>query len=506
MLPEELRLAEELVPLRPDSALVVLNNTEYAGAKNDYVRASYCLIKTYAEYNAYAPGIDQAQMREGVDYFLLHGNRDRKALAYYLRAVVSEVNGSGDEAGKASDLLRACRLVKGSSDHRLAALVNHRYAALLDERKWYESSLPYLETSLREARLAGSVPLQVTSLINMSYRSLFLSDGSGDYTDAIGLSEKALEVAGDSDPDVARALNALSACYSRDGQFDRALDCARRSVKIQERLVREGKRKEEVHYVALGDAFRKMSMADSALYYAGKAMESTVIVTRMSGTQLSYIVYRDLLHDSENAVKYLTRYNALREQQADSQQNDKVITERMEIEKSYIRSSRTRVICISLAAVAVLCILLYLLCRKLAKRKSDLQRKNREIEIGQAQLRESESDRSSLRSSLMYRDKLVLSLFDHPHYLSDGEFERLEHILNDACDNFTERMKSDFPGMTRAELRIAVLLRFGFSIRQISVMLGISPTSVTKGKQRLKARVSSCIKSESGLEDFIAHY
>jgi DNA-binding CsgD family transcriptional regulator len=60
--------------------------------------------------------------------------------------------------------------------------------------------------------------------------------------------------------------------------------------------------------------------------------------------------------------------------------------------------------------------------------------------------------------------------------------------------------------MTPAELRMAVLMRFGFSGKQIATMLGISPTSVTKGKQRLKARVASRLDSGSGLDSFIANY
>jgi tetratricopeptide (TPR) repeat protein len=503
-LPAELRSAERLLGSVPDSALVVLDTSGYAGSQDSYIHASYCLLKTYAEYNAYRDYIDESQLQEGVDYFLKHGTRDRKALAYYLRAVVSEVNGSGDEAQRANDLLRACKLVEGSADHRLAALVNLRYASLLDARKWYDASLSYLETGLREAELDESRALQVTALINLSYRSLFLGDESRDYSDAIAYSMRALEVSGDSEQDASRALNSLAACYSRDGQFEKALDCAGRSVRIQEKLLREGKRCEEVRYAVLGDAFRKMEMPDSALFYAGKALVSSDIISKMSGAQLSYIVYRDLLHDNDNAVKYLTVYNALRDRQSDELQNDKVITGREEIEKSDIRTSRSRVICVAAAVVSLLAVLIFLLRRQLSRRRSDLKKRDREIVLSRSRLRQSESERSSLRSALMSRDKLVTSLGERPHYLSDAEFARLESVLDEACGSFTGRMKSEYPEMTAAELRMAVMMRFGFSGKQIAVMLGISPTSVTKSKQRLKARLS--LGKDAALDDFIAKY
>ena len=87
------------------------------------------------------------------------------------------------------------------------------------------------------------------------------------------------------------------------------------------------------------------------------------------------------------------------------------------------------------------------------------------------------------------------------------EFVSLEDmLLDDVCNRFTERLKSSFPGLTAAELRIAVLLRFGFSGKQMAAMMGISPTSVTKGKQRLKARVVSALPEGTSIDEFIATF
>ena len=72
-------------------------------------------------------------MNVGVDYFLKYGTHDRKALAYYLRAVVRQDNKSGSEAEWASDLLLATKEIKGSDNHMLAALINLRYAVVLNE-------------------------------------------------------------------------------------------------------------------------------------------------------------------------------------------------------------------------------------------------------------------------------------------------------------------------------------------------------------------------------------
>lgn len=144
--------------------------------------------------------------------------------------------------------------------------------------------------------------------------------------------------------------------------------------------------------------------------------------------------------------------------------------------------------------------------RRLRNRDEAIERKDSEIGESKTLLHESESERSELRSVLMFKDKLVMSLQQNPRYLSDAEWGRLEKILDDVCNRFTERLKSSFPGLTAAELRIAVLLRFGFSGKQMAAMMGISPTSVTKGKQRLKARVVSALPDGTSIDEFIATF
>ncbi len=509
-LPEDLRLAESVVTFQPDSALAILDSASYSETSGRYLYASYCLLRTYAEYNAYKPGIDEARMNVGVDYFLKYGTHDRKALAYYLRAVVHDENKSCGESEWAKDLLLATKEIRNSEDHMLAALINLRYAVILNERKWYDASLPCLEKGLEEAEKAESLPLRVTALINLSHRSLFLGDENKDYSESIEYALRAAEISQGQDQDHTRALYNLAACYSRDGQFDKSLECASTAVRTQERLFREGKRKNRVRYAVLADAFRKMNMPDSALFYAAKEMEAPDLIAKLSGSQLSYIVYRDLLDDKENAVKYLTIHNEIKSQLEASQQNDKIIENSVEAEKADIRSSRSRIIGSAVAAVLSLIVALYVIVRmfrrRLRNRDEAIERKNSEIGESRTLLHESESERSELRSVLMFKDKLVMSLQQNARYLSDAEWERLEKILDDVCNRFTERLKASFPGLTAAELRIAVLLRFGFSGKQMAAMMGISPTSVTKGKQRLKARVASALPEGATIDEFIATF
>ena len=93
-----------------------------------------------------------------------------------------------------------------------------------------------------------------------------------------------------------------------------------------------------------------------------------------------------------------------------------------------------------------------------------------------------------LLSILIDQDKLVSSLRVNPRYLKDNDWTALENLLDKVYCKFTKVLMSKYPSLTASERRLCVLLKLDFPIRSMSLMLGISPTSVTKSKQRLKAR------------------
>ena len=100
----------------------------------------------------------------------------------------------------------------------------------------------------------------------------------------------------------------------------------------------------------------------------------------------------------------------------------------------------------------------------------------------------SDSNVQRLLSVLIDQDKLVSSLRVAPRYLKESDWSALENLLNRVYCEFTTLLKTKYNTLTAAELRLCILLKLDFPIRSMSLMLGISPTSVTKSKQRLKAR------------------
>lgn len=159
----------------------------------------------------------------------------------------------------------------------------------------------------------------------------------------------------------------------------------------------------------------------------------------------------------------------------------------------------------ALAFQLLLIVVILLVYRRTLQRlESRLQTLDGQIRTRDDELRESEHDREALRSVLMDKDPFVAGLHAQPRYLSDADWERLCGLLDQVCSGFCARLRERWPEMTLAELRTAVLLRYRFSGAQMAAMMGISPASVTKSKQRLKARVG--LPEGGSLDEFLGSF
>lgn len=498
-IPEDMAVAETLLRTAPDSAIVLLGKCNDARNGNRYQRATWCLLNVWAGYNSYSLDLSLAQLDTACSYFISKGTHLRKAQAYYLRGAVRQELKDGTEPEWVDDYLRGCREADNCNDPYISTLVYNRYGIEMNNRKWYDEAIPALEKSAESAAKAGMEGFRVTALINISHSYLFKGDQDQDWTKATEYALQACEVAENAKmlDSRSRALTALSTCYNRSGDYEKALESSREAVKIQEQLFREGKRKDPVRYNPLADAFRKVGNADSALFYVRKSYDSPEIITRMTAMQLSYIIYRDLLHDNDMTVKYMSLYQELRTQQIADQGSGTVIENTIKYEKERSRSVAEKmaaIICIILLG----CLILFLIMRRYraiaAKRHKALENAERELSIKAAELsarseetRKAERKVEIVSTELIDRDPLVASLRKAPRYLSDSEWAKLCNLADKVYDGYSSSLAS--AGLTAGNIRVACLMKLGFSTSDSAVMLGISPASVTKAKQRLKSKI-----------------
>ena len=94
-----------------------------------------------------------------------------------------------------------------------------------------------------------------------------------------------------------------------------------------------------------------------------------------------------------------------------------------------------------------------------------------------------------LLQTLAGQNHLLEQLHAAPRYIQDGEWAELERVLRNSFDLTPESLHVSYPGLTKGDIRAYILSHLQFSVSEQAILLGISPASVTKARQRLKAKM-----------------
>jgi translation initiation factor RLI1 len=86
--------------------------------------------------------------------------------------------------------------------------------------------------------------------------------------------------------------------------------------------------------------------------------------------------------------------------------------------------------------------------------------------------------------------------------LTDTDWEKFKTLFEKIYPGFFINLKEKVSDITLAEQRMAALTRLHLTSRQIGSILGISPNSVNKTKQRLRQRLN--LEAEMNIEEIIA--
>lgn len=91
----------------------------------------------------------------------------------------------------------------------------------------------------------------------------------------------------------------------------------------------------------------------------------------------------------------------------------------------------------------------------------------------------------SLISSIKPLDSLIKS----PKPLTAAQWAEVEENINKLYENFTLRLKEQFPSLTDNDLQVCCLIKLRISVANMAEILNISPASVSKRKQRIKDQI-----------------
>lgn len=126
-------------------------------------------------------------------------------------------------------------------------------------------------------------------------------------------------------------------------------------------------------------------------------------------------------------------------------------------------------------------------------------------------------DLSVQKAKLIERDQFLTTLLikkipilndlnTNPRYIEESKWHEITYTVDQLFNSFSVRLHLDFPTLTEEDIRYCCLFKLRLSNAAISSLMGISPSSVTKRKQRIKEKINQYKFSESDKEKSLEIY
>lgn len=110
-----------------------------------------------------------------------------------------------------------------------------------------------------------------------------------------------------------------------------------------------------------------------------------------------------------------------------------------------------------------------------------------------AELRQTRQENEELRICMLERYPELSSLHAHPAYLQAEGMSRLRQICDTVYVGFCRRLSQSVPSLSEYEVELCCLIKLRFTVGEIAALLGISPSSVSTSKHRVKKKIYSCL-------------
>ena len=121
--------------------------------------------------------------------------------------------------------------------------------------------------------------------------------------------------------------------------------------------------------------------------------------------------------------------------------------------------------------------------------QTHLEEEKAHAEEVSGRLSEMETREQELSHALTNDTELMQRLRKEPKFLSEEDWEKLKAVTDRVYNGFTVRLHEHCPQLTDVYIRYCILIKLGFTVSQIGILMAVAPSSVSQQKSRIKKRL-----------------
>lgn len=385
-------------------------------------------------------------------------SRDTAQMAYALDGITVAYDNM-DELGKADTSgHRSLQLYQAISDARGRSVSLNNLAHLYKRRGDLHKAEPFLREGLQimeEMQDARYIPVCQSNLGNC-----LLELNKLDEAEAILLKAKEGVERNGNTREIANVELALAKLYEQKGVLSKSLLFRKSYEKLRDTLYSRD---------------RLNILAETGARYESKVKEAEI--TRLKYEQEMYSLYKIIILFGSLGLLaliggwFLAR---IRRQKAVFEKEKEILAEKDRAQAAELRLAKSELESFALS----------------------FHEKNRLLDEISAKFQASPEAFSTPTAAYNFMADLY-----HQRILTDQDWENFKQQFDLVYPNYVIKIKSNFPEISQAELRLLLLLKLNLETREIAGMLGISPDTVKKTRQRLRKRLN--LNEETSLEDFV---
>ncbi|MFK7807455.1 MAG: tetratricopeptide repeat protein [Saprospiraceae bacterium] len=385
----------------------------------------------------------------------------------------------------------------------------HNIGTLYKQKLDYGEALKYYNRSLDiKNQLKGSNNGLTKTLNNIGNVYLLL----GKYEEAEIYYQKHLKVseAEKNNDEVCRALNNLSALYIQKENYQDAITYGLRSLEIAEeinypRIIRSSSENLSKCYKAIGDSYKH-------LFY-----------------QNQFWVVNDSMLNKESILEI----SKLEHKYERSHLAQNILLENEQLKNLESQRKNRRLKTMLIASLIFLCLLLfgilaywayqYNLAKAQQKLNSKLEKSNLQIELLEEKISHKQSQFGNQTKTLTEKEEQIVILenqlkllkeadnkepilsdlhsFLNKNLQTEQDWKDFKHYFTSVHKDFFKTLKSTYPKLTTYDLNLCAFIKLNLHNKEIAQILGISPLSVKKARQRLFKKMN--IESSESLVNYI---